>query len=124
MEFPVGTEFLLDKEKSSFRIVFGDSPRVKVLDFLLTFREFDYSLTEIAENANIGLATLNRLLPRLIKLGIVKETRKIGGTKLYKLNQENELVKTLIEMDNNISEIFINEELETQNILKKKVSLK
>ncbi|MBI2080013.1 hypothetical protein HYT84_04560 [Candidatus Micrarchaeota archaeon] len=41
-----------EEEKSGFIKLFGDYPAVRVIDFLITFREYDYPLTEIAENSN------------------------------------------------------------------------
>ncbi len=76
----------------------GDNPNTRVLEFLITGREFDYSLTDIAENAAIGWTTLHRILPPLEKQKIVVKTREIGRAKLYKLNQENAEVKKLIEL--------------------------
>ena len=86
------------EEKSSFRIVFGDSPIVKVIDFFLDNREFDYSLTDIAKNADIGWSTLHGFWDNVVKLGIVVKTRKIGRATLYKINQENVAIKQLMEL--------------------------
>ena len=74
---------------------FGDYPIIKVIDFLLENRGFEYSKAEIAENAEIGTATLHQLWGKLEKFGIVKETKKYGNTRLYMLNEENEFVKML-----------------------------
>ena len=74
---------------------FGNYPIIKVIDFLLENRGFDYSKSEIAENAGIGIATLHQLWDRLEKFGIVKETRKYGNTRLYMLNEESEFVRML-----------------------------
>jgi hypothetical protein len=45
------------KEKSLFIEFMGDSPTVRILDYLLTMEEIDFSITDIAENAKIGRAT-------------------------------------------------------------------
>ena len=74
---------------------FGNYPIIKVMDFLLENRGFDYSKVEIVENAGIGIATLHLLWEKLEKFGVVKETRKYGNTKLYMLNEESEFVKML-----------------------------
>ena len=87
------------EEKSVFVQVFGEYPLIKVLDFLITFREFDYPLTEIAENSGVGWTTLHTFWPKLEKLEIVKQTRQIGRAKLYKLNQENPIVKNIMRLD-------------------------
>jgi len=81
-----------------FREALGDSPVIRVLDFLIEGRGLDYSLTDIAENANIATSTLHRIWDKLLKLGIVKPTREIGRAKLFKLNEENVAVKQLIKV--------------------------
>jgi len=102
-------------EKSAFRMVFGDSPLVKVLDFLLAERGlYDYTLSDICENSGVSWTTLHRIFPRLVKLGIVEQTRSIANAKLYRLNEKNPIVRELIGMDNKISDYFIRLELDQQ----------
>lgn len=102
--------------KSSFRLVFGHSPIVKVLDFFLDNREFDYSLTDIAKNSDIGWSTLHGFWKDFVKLGIVAKTRRIGRAELYKLNISSPLVKKLIDLDNDISKKLIQEEINKQKL--------
>ncbi len=104
------------KEKSSFRIVFGNSPVVKVIDFFLDNREFDYSLTDIARNSDIGWSTLHGFWKELVTLGIVTKTRRIGRAELYKLNFRSPVVKKLIELDTDISKRLMQEEIERQRM--------
>lgn len=99
-------------EKTSFRIVFGNSPIVKVIDFFLDNREFDYSLTDIAKNSDIGWSTIHQFWTDLVKLGIVTKTRRIGRAELYKLNLTSPLVKKLIDLDMSISKKLIGTELD------------
>lgn len=94
------------KEKSLLIKVIGDYPLTRVIDFFLTFREFDYSLTEIAENAGVGWATLHKIFPRLVEVGIVKPTREIGRAKLFKLNTDSPVVQALIKFDETLCEKF------------------
>lgn len=93
-------------EKSFFIKLFGDYPLIRVLDFLLTFREFDYPLTEIAGNSGVGWSTIHTFWNDLVEMGIVIETRRIGRAKLYKLNEENLIVQELIILDKKITEIL------------------
>jgi len=104
-------------ERSAFVKVFGDSPVVRVIDFLLTERGlYDYTLKDIAENSNVSFVTLQGIFPMLGKIGIVKMTRRIGKARLYMLNEENLLVQKLIRMDKEISEYFIGRELKKQTV--------
>jgi len=86
------------KETTIFREALGNSPVIRVLDFLIEGRGLDYSLSDIAENSNIGWTTLHRIWDKLLKFGIVKQTRSIGRAKLFKLNEENPVVKELIRL--------------------------
>ena len=104
------------EEKTSFRLVFGDSPVAKVLDFLIDNQEFDYSLTDIAKGAEIAWSTLHEFWQDIVKLGVVRKTRKIGRAELYKLNLKSPVVKKLIDLDNDISKKLIQEELNRQKL--------
>ncbi len=101
----------MNEEISSFRMVFGDSPIVKVVDFFLDNREFDYSLTDIAKNADIGWSTLHQFWNKFVNLGIVVKTRSIGRAELYKLNMESPLVKKLMDLDAVISKKMVEGEI-------------
>lgn len=87
-------------EESTLFIEFmGDSPTIRILDYLLTERDLDFSITDIAKNSKIGRATLYRIWDSLIKNEIITPTRVIGKAKLYKLNKDNPKIKKLIEID-------------------------
>jgi len=77
----------------------GNSPTIRVLDYLLTERDLDFSITDMAKNAGIGRSTLYRIWDDLIKNEIIIPTRIIGKAKLYKLNKNNPKIKKLIEID-------------------------
>lgn len=83
-------------EKSIFIELLGDYPLIRVLNHLLVFREFDYSMTDIAQESEVAWSTLNLLWPDLEKKGIVVHTRNVGKAKMYKLNTENKFVRDLI----------------------------
>lgn len=87
------------EEKSIFVEYFGDYPAIKILDFLIENREFDYSMTEIARNSEVGWSAFSEVWKRFVEKEIIRETRKIGNAKMYKLNTENHVVKKLIKLD-------------------------
>jgi DNA-binding IclR family transcriptional regulator len=84
------------REKTIFLEALGDSPVLRVLDFLIEGRGLDYSLSDIAENAGIGWTTLHRIWGNLVQHGIIKQTRTIGRAKLFKLNEDNVAVTHLV----------------------------
>ncbi|MFA5174023.1 MAG: hypothetical protein WC438_02480 [Candidatus Pacearchaeota archaeon] len=81
-----------------FRNALGDTPQLRVLEFLIEGRELDYSITDIAEGAEIGRTTLFRIFDELIKNKIINPTRQIGNAKLYRINMNNIFVKKLTEV--------------------------
>ena len=82
--------------KTLFRHALGDTPKIRVLEFLIEGRELDYSISDIAEGAEIGRTTLFRIFDDLLKTKIIVPTREIGNAKLFKLNSENAFVKKLV----------------------------
>src|SRR5919108_4160378 len=67
----------------------------RVLDFLILNQKFDYSAAEISRITQIPLRTLQRILPHLVEKELIKETGKVGNTKMYILNTQSQLAKVL-----------------------------
>ncbi len=86
-------------EKSTFIETFGDSPAIRVLDFLLTGAEFDYPIKQIAQEINAGWTTVENAIAQLVKVGIVKQTRELGKAKMFKIDKENPYAKALLKLD-------------------------
>ena len=85
-------------EPTIFRELFGDTPKVRVLEYLLEGRELDHSIGDIAEGAGINRVTLFRLWPEIEKSKLVMHTRNKGNAKLFKLNVNNPYVQSILEM--------------------------
>ena len=81
------------ENKTAFLEIFGESPILKVLDFLIVNEDFDYSMTDIAEQSEVGYSTLKLFWNKLEKERIVVNTRTVGKAKMYKLNIANLVVK-------------------------------
>ena len=75
----------------------GDTPKVRILNYLIRVRGLDFSMSDIARNSEVGWATLNRLWKEFIELKVVFPTRQVGKAKLYKLNEDNPAVQELVE---------------------------
>ena len=81
-------------EISIFLEYVGNTPRMRILQYLIEGRAFDYTLTDML-NEGVSWGTLNQLTPELLRLNIIIKTRKIGRATLYKLNQENLMAEQL-----------------------------
>ena len=81
------------EEKTAFLQIFGDSPVLRVLDFLVVHEEFDYSMSDIAKLAGVGYSTLKLFWPKLENEKVVTPMRSVGKAKMYKLNSESQSVQ-------------------------------
>jgi len=95
------------EEQSFFLQYLGDNPKIRILDFLMENFALDFSLPQIAQGSKVAYTTLIDLLPKLIKQEIIMETRKIGKSKLYKINADSPIVKALFVIDLKLSKAAI-----------------
>ena len=86
------------KEESIFVEYFGETPMVRILNFLILGKDFDYSMTDIAEGSHVGWTSFTRAWKELEKRKVVVHTRDIGRAKLYKLNTDDPTVQKLIRL--------------------------
>lgn len=86
------------EEESIFLDVVGDSPTMRLLQYLIEGRDFDYTLTDLATNAGVSWGTLHTIFPKLIEYGIVTQVRVIGRAKLFKINEKNSIARKLIDL--------------------------
>jgi len=82
-------------EKGALERLMGSFSTPKIIDFMSTFREFDYSVNEIAENSGISTKTVRREIPKLCYYEILLQSRTIGKTKMYKFNTESRIAQAL-----------------------------
>ena len=82
----------------SFTAVFGDAPSAKVLDFLAEHADFDYNISEIAAHSGVARPTVYKVVRSFLAKGLLVETRRVGNSQLYKLNQEDATVRQLLEV--------------------------
>lgn len=96
-------------EETLFVKTFGNSPFIRIIDFFLDNKLFDFSKKEIIEELGMSKTTFYKYFPALVELGIITESRRFGKTTLYKLNLNNPIVKKLME----IEEYIIKHSIET-----------
>ncbi len=87
------------QESGPLERLFVGNATAKMLDFLTTFREFDYSESDIARNSGISIRHAQRELPKLRRLKLIKMTRTAGKSKMYKMDTSSNagiLVRKLV----------------------------
>lgn len=107
----------MENEKSAFLEVFGDSPILRVLDFLVVNEDFDYSMTDIANLSGVGYSTLKLFWNKLEESGIVAQTRIVGKAKMYRLNFANLIVKKFRDFYWETTKQTVHEELKGKKLI-------
>jgi DNA-binding transcriptional ArsR family regulator len=81
----------------------GNSPKIRILDYLLNYKLNDFTKKEIVEALGMSKLTFYKYFKDLEDLGLVTATRKIGRATLYKVNLENPMVRMMIEYETKLS---------------------
>ena len=83
----------------------GPFSSIRILDFLSTFREFDYSIADIARNTGLSRKTVERELPRLLEYDVVESSRTVGRAQMYRMKQNSPVASKLNELIAEIARI-------------------
>jgi hypothetical protein len=84
-------------EKSAFLEYFGDSPKVRFLNFLIGNHFFDFNMTDIAKESEISYNSLKVFFNEFLEKEIIVKTRRVGKSDMYKLNMKNEIAKNFVQ---------------------------
>jgi DNA-binding transcriptional ArsR family regulator len=87
------------EEPSLFLKFFGNTPKLRIIDFLIDNRLQNFTKSEIAKGAKISWASLFNHWKELEVDGIVKVVRTVGRVKLYQLDERAPVVQQLMGID-------------------------
>jgi DNA-binding transcriptional ArsR family regulator len=79
--------------------VFGDSARVKILAAMLSERDHDLNVTDIADLAGVARSTVYDHLDDLRSLELVVKTREVSGAPMYQINDDSPIVERVREIE-------------------------
>ena len=66
----------------------------KILDFLLAFRKFDYSISDIAKYSDVSSIMASSEIEKLAEQDIVVNSKNVGNIAMYKINPNSEQTRT------------------------------
>lgn len=78
-----------------FTAIFGDAPHVRVIDFLLETDAPDHTITDIARGASVARPTVYKVVDDLVAEGIIAQTRVVGNSRFFALNERSRAVRAL-----------------------------
>ena len=74
--------------------IFGGAV-ARILDQSMIVGNMEQTVSMLAESVNLSYKTVKEALQKLIRLGYVVETRKIGNAQAYRFQTENHLHKLI-----------------------------
>lgn len=78
--------------------LFGDHPKTKILA-AFTAESRDVSITRLSDLAGSSRSTIYNHIEDLMELGVVEQTRKVGGSPLYQLNRDSPTAKNIAQLE-------------------------
>ncbi|MCK5107184.1 MAG: winged helix-turn-helix transcriptional regulator [Nanoarchaeota archaeon] len=73
--------------KPLFENIFGEGSVIKVLDFLVMGKNFDFTLSHISNGTGLSRTAVRNSINDLIERGIVMVSREVGKSKYYAINK-------------------------------------
>ena len=92
-----GTQTKKVLELGPLEYIFSGSTS-KVLDFMITFSEWDYSITDIAKNSGLSFKTGFDEVKKLETQGVLVRSRTVGKAIMYKLNKEATQTQSIMKL--------------------------
>lgn len=83
----------------------------KILDHMVTMKDFDYSISDISKISGVGFKTTLNIVHKLEDQGVLKRTRQIGNAILYRLNPNSAQAKSISKLAFEIAKKRIREKI-------------
>lgn len=79
--------------------VFGSPGRTKILAAFVSERGRDITISYVAQLAGVARSTVYDHIEELEDMGVINETREMGQSKYYTLNNDNDLAHELYRLE-------------------------
>lgn len=101
--------------RSALALLLGGSARVMILAALLSEDHRDMDVIQIADLAGVHRTTVYDHLDDLEMLGVVVQTRTVGGSPMYQINRENPIAKDLKQMEDDLLMVIAEREVKADD---------
>ena len=96
--------------------IYGNSPNIKILNFLLGFPKNEFTVSDIIEELGMSKTTFYKYFDELINIGMIKVNPETTKPKLYSINIDSPIVQN---MRKNID--FVSEKIADKESMKLKI---
>ena len=96
--------------------IYGNSPNIKILNFLLSFPKNEFTVSDIIEELGMSKTTFYKYFDELINIGMIKVNPETTKPKLCSINIDSPIVQN---MRKNID--FVSEKIADKESMKLKI---
>lgn len=98
--------------------LFGESPRMKVLEFFMQFPKHEFTVPELVEGIGMSRTTAFSQTESLLNDGMIITSRKVGKSPTYKINSKSPLFRVMQKMNSYRSKEAARTQLKRNNLKK------
>ena len=83
--------------KENLQKIFGNKPKVMIMDFLMNNWKDSFNLVELSKKTGVSYSTIKIIMPELFASNVVIIKKRIGKSNLYSINTSDKIIKRLID---------------------------
>jgi len=83
------------KAESGIIALYGDSPRMKMIDFFMAFPKNEFTVPELVEGIGMSRTTAFKEVEKLSDNGMILQSGNIGKSPTYKINTKSPITYTM-----------------------------
>ncbi len=72
--------------------LYGDSPRMKMVDFFMTFPKNEFTVSELVEGIGMSRTTAFKEIDKLSTNGMIVKSGNVRKSPIYKINKNNSVI--------------------------------
>lgn len=88
----------MTEAESGIIALYGDSPRMKMVDFFMTFPKNDFTVPELVEGIGMSRTTAFKEIDKLLANDMIIQSGNVGKSPAYKINKNSSIIYLMQKM--------------------------
>jgi len=85
----------MTEAESGIIALYGDSPRMKMIDFFMVFPKNEFTVPELVEGIGMSRTTAFKEIKKLLDNGMIIQSGNIGKSSTYKINTKSPIIYSM-----------------------------
>lgn len=109
--------YMVNQEQGKFleggplETLFSGNATAKIMDFMISSQEWDYSESDIARNSGVSIRTVQREISKLVESKLIKHARPVGNAKMYQLDKSTKTGQQIEKLSFSLAQIRIHKSI-------------